>query len=83
MSRSVAGQLMTGRLPNVEAALVKELGTTLEQATPDVVRRIVPAPDRDLTAMLDYVTMVAPTFSIRGGTREILKGIVARGLGSR
>jgi hypothetical protein len=26
---------------------------------------------------------VAPTFSLRGGTREILRGIIARGLGLR
>lgn len=83
MSLAVANGMQNGRGIAIEAALVKELGTTLEQATPDFLRRMVPAPDRNLTAMLDYVTMVAPTFSIRGGTREILKGIVARGLGSR
>jgi acyl-CoA dehydrogenase len=26
---------------------------------------------------------VAPSFSLRGGTREILRGILARGLGLR
>jgi len=32
---------------------------------------------------LTYVTRVAPSFSLRGGTREILRGIIARGLGLR
>jgi hypothetical protein len=27
--------------------------------------------------------MTAPSFSLRGGTREILRGIIARGLGLR
>ena len=29
------------------------------------------------------VTLVAPSFSLRGGTREILRGMIARGLGLR
>jgi hypothetical protein len=37
----------------------------------------------DLAQALAYVTQAAPTFSLRGGTREILRGIIARGLGLR
>jgi hypothetical protein len=33
--------------------------------------------------VLAHAVMRAPSFSIRGGTREILRGIVARGLGVR
>jgi hypothetical protein len=29
------------------------------------------------------VLQVCPTFSLRGGTREILRGVIARGLGLR
>jgi acyl-CoA dehydrogenase len=29
------------------------------------------------------VTQVAPSFSLRGGTRDILRGMIARGLGLR
>ena len=36
-----------------------------------------------LAEVADYVTRAAPSFSLRGGTREILRGIVARGLGLR
>jgi hypothetical protein len=39
-----------------------------------------PAP---LLSALAYVTQVAPTFSLRGGTREILRGMIARGMGLR
>jgi hypothetical protein len=33
--------------------------------------------------VLAYLTQMAPSFSLRGGTREILRGIIARGLGLR
>ena len=32
---------------------------------------------------LNYVTQVAPSYSLRGGTRDILRGMIARGLGLR
>jgi hypothetical protein len=32
---------------------------------------------------LGYLVEHAPSFSLRGGTREILRGIIARGLGLR
>jgi hypothetical protein len=33
--------------------------------------------------MLDRALLYAPSYPIRGGTREILRGIIARGLGLR
>ena len=39
--------------------------------------------DADFQAALRYLTLVAPSFSLRGGTREILRGIIARGMGLR
>jgi acyl-CoA dehydrogenase len=33
--------------------------------------------------VMRYLTQTAPSFSLRGGTREILRGIIARGLGLR
>jgi acyl-CoA dehydrogenase len=32
---------------------------------------------------MQYLLMSAPSFSLRGGTREILRGIIARELGLR
>ena len=88
LSRSVAGMLQAGENPALQAALVKDLGALFEQAMPDVVRQLVgiePAMDagEDLAEVLAYITMTAPSFSLRGGTREILRGIIARGLGLR
>ena len=37
----------------------------------------------DLHQVLGYLTQTVPSFSLRGGTREILRGIIARGLGLR
>ena len=37
----------------------------------------------ELYRALLYVTHIAPSFSLRGGTREILRGIIARGMGLR
>lgn len=88
MSLSVAGKLAAGLSPATEAALVKDLGTELEQAIPRLIgdtlgRRPDQPPPLPLLRTLAYLEQVAPTFSLRGGTREILRGIIARGLGLR
>lgn len=88
LSRSVAGMLQNGDNPALEAALVKDLGAVLEQEIPEIARLLVEAePEanstRDYLAVLSYTMMHAPSFSLRGGTREILRGIIARGLGLR
>lgn len=88
MSRSVAGMLQAGRDPALEAAVVKDLGALVEQEIPAIARDLVAAgaPDRslrDFERVLAYTTLHAPSFSLRGGTREILRGIIARGLGLR
>lgn len=87
MSRSVAGMLQAGADPAVEAAIVKELGALLEQEIPEVARKLVlEEPDLGGSAfaqVLAYTLLNAPSFSLRGGTREILRGIIARGLGLR
>jgi alkylation response protein AidB-like acyl-CoA dehydrogenase len=88
MSIAVTGKLVRGESPLTHAALVKDLGTTLEQQIPDVVARLVGA-DATLQApasllrTLEYVALMAPSYSLRGGTREILRGMIARGLGLR
>lgn len=85
MSVSIAGMLAIGATPNQEAAVVKEVGVALEQRMPDLVRELagsqpaLPA----LAEMHRAATQLAPTFSLRGGTREIIRGIIARGLGLR
>jgi alkylation response protein AidB-like acyl-CoA dehydrogenase len=88
MSISVAGMLHAGQNPNLEAAVVKELGTTFEQEISEIVHGLTgvePTIDHgsELQRVLGSIVERAPSFSLRGGTREILRGIIARGLGLR
>lgn len=88
MSRGVATLLDRHEDAATHAAIVKDLGATFEQDLPEIARTLVDGePDlqstRDLLAVLAYTTMSAPSFSLRGGTREILRGIIARGMGVR
>jgi acyl-CoA dehydrogenase len=36
-----------------------------------------------LLRTLAFVARIAPSYSLRGGTREILRGMITRGLGLR
>lgn len=88
MSRSIAGMLSRGENPALQATIVKDLGTTLEQEIPEIARSLVPVEASQTGSDLFAVTLArtllaAPSFSLRGGTREILRGIIARGLGLR
>lgn len=87
MSLSIASQLDRGENPATEAAYVKDLGTTLEQEIPELAHTLIEcAPTingSDYERLLTYLTQFSPSFSLRGGTREILRGIIARGLGVR
>ncbi|MCW5623858.1 MAG: acyl-CoA dehydrogenase family protein [Burkholderiales bacterium] len=88
LSVAVTGKLARGESPIVEAALVKDLGTSLEQFIPaaiadDLASREGQSVPMELLLTLDYLTQVAPSFSLRGGTRDILRGMIARGLGLR
>ena len=90
MSFSIAAMMERGEAPEVEAALVKDLGTHFDQDGPVVAREAdsehvragLPA-DSSFGAMLDRAMLYAPSHTIRGGTQEMLRGIVARGLGLR
>ncbi|MGJ7611649.1 MULTISPECIES: acyl-CoA dehydrogenase family protein [unclassified Variovorax] len=88
MSLAVTEKVAQGGSPIVEAALVKDLGTAVEQLIPAAIADDLYGRDGqhvplELLRTLDYVTQVAPSFSLRGGTRDILRGMIARGLGLR
>ncbi|MBE0550049.1 MAG: acyl-CoA dehydrogenase family protein [Rubrivivax sp.] len=88
MSLAVTAQVNAGASPVTEASLVKDLGTELEQFMPQAIAdALAQTAQHDTPAALlrtlAYVTQFAPTFSLRGGTREVLRGIIARGLGLR
>jgi hypothetical protein len=88
LSQSVAGMLESGKSPALQACIVKDLGALFEQEIPEVARLLVEAEpsltdECEYSAALATSIMAAPSFSLRGGTREILRGIIARGLGLR
>jgi alkylation response protein AidB-like acyl-CoA dehydrogenase len=88
MSVATTSRLAAGESPVIEAALMKDLGTQLEQDIPAWIADAVAADDTvvaddELLRTLSYVTQIAPSYSLRGGTREILRSMIARGLGLR
>ncbi len=87
MSLGIAAQLNRGEQPVLAASFVKDLGTEFEQALPGWVAQALEQGDAPaapaLSQTLAYLTQIQPTFSLRGGTRQILRGIIARGLGLR
>ena len=85
LSLSVARQIDRGESPAAESALVKEMGTRFEQDVLDGVRRLVDLePSLDSSSVFERLlaraTLTAPSFTIRGGTNEILRSVAARGL---
>jgi acyl-CoA dehydrogenase len=87
MSLAVAGALADGEAPEVAAALVKDVGTRLENEIIEVARLLTATePDPDaagFAGMLAHAVLHAPGFTLRGGTNEILRSVVARGLALR
>lgn len=88
MSIAVTALLVKRESPAIEASLVKDLGTTFEQALPiligdDLAGHPDEPVDPEIWRTITYLNHIAPSFSLRGGTREILRGIIARGLGLR
>ena len=86
MSVSVASMLEAGREPVAEAAIVKDLGTVWEQLLPHQVRELaslLDVEDSTFAESLDFEIKTAPKLTIQGGTTEVLRGVIARGLGLR
>ena len=88
LSLAVAGRLDAGAAPEVEAAIVKDLGTRFERAVAEALRLALPLePEAGgapvPAAALGASLLALPSFTLRGGTNEILRSIIARGLGLR
>jgi len=89
LSVSVARALAGGQAPVNEAALVKDLGTRFEQDSVELAADLfsyvaADAPGcAELAALLDAARLHSPLFTLRGGTNEVLRGVVARGMGLR
>jgi acyl-CoA dehydrogenase len=88
MSIGIATAIEEGRQPAVEAALVKDLGTRFEGEIAEAARALWPviptlaSPDA-YAGLMAQAILHMPSSMLRGGTNEVLRGIVARGLGVR
>jgi alkylation response protein AidB-like acyl-CoA dehydrogenase len=88
LSISVATRLDAGEEPALEASVLKDLGVTFEQSIPEIAQQILGIAPRldcgsDFESSLAYVQQACVSFSLRGGTTEIMRGVIARGLGLR
>jgi hypothetical protein len=88
LSGAIAGELDAGRAPELEAALVKDLGTRFEQEIPGIVRELTASGESQrqnhlLRQLQQYAILHAPSYTVRGGTKEVMRSIIARGLGLR
>lgn len=83
MAFDVASAIDTGTRPVFEAAMLKDLGTVLERDVNEFARELLDAeadPSVDGAAgLLAQGILAAPGFTIRGGTTEVLRTIIARG----
>src|SRR5690606_33209806 len=84
MSLSIARRLDAGDLPAVEAALVKDMGTQFENQAVEVIRRLVNTEvdphAGEFEELLADAIVTAPTFTLRGGTNEVLRTVIAKDL---
>lgn len=86
MSLGVASLLEKGKSPDIEAALVKDLGTEFEKEVIEVTRDLISArpsikSKNRLEVLLAEAILHAPGFTLRGGTTEILRSIISKGVG--
>jgi len=82
LSMNVADSIQRGEIPSTEAAMVKDLGTRFEGDIIETARLLVSpvGGGDDFQRLYHEAVLAAPGFTLRGGTSEILRGIVARGL---
>ena len=88
LSISVARALTDGEDAASRAALVKDLGTRFEQDSVELVADLIdgveprsPHAGR-LRGLLATARLHSPLFTLRGGTNEVLRGVVAKGMGA-
>ena len=89
LSISVARALAAGEDAATRAALVKDLGTRFEQDSVELAADLLdrfdlrtPEAGR-LAELVATARLHSPLFTLRGGTNEVLRGVVARGMGVR
>jgi alkylation response protein AidB-like acyl-CoA dehydrogenase len=85
VSLSVARLIDDGQAPAVESAMGKDLGTEFEQWVLAGLQQLVDLePSLGATSEFERLfakaLLVAPSWTLRGGTNEILRGVIAKGL---
>lgn len=88
MSLGIAGLLQEGASPEMEAALVKDMSTNFERELLEKLRKVLPqnilaTSEGLLPGLLRDGILRVPSSTLRGGTNEVLKGMIARQLGMR
>ena len=88
MSFSIASMIETGQSPETQAAFVKELGNAFEKQLVETIRgmsNLIPFNkwSPGLKSLFEDATLRIPANSLRGGTSEIMKGIISKQLGLR
>lgn len=84
MSLSVSASIARGEAADVKASLVKDLGTLYEGEVVEAIRRESSTrtwEDHQFDVLLESAVFHKPSFTLRGGTNEILRGMVARSMG--
>jgi Acyl-CoA dehydrogenase, N-terminal domain/Acyl-CoA dehydrogenase, middle domain len=85
MSLGIAQMLEEGVPSNIIASLVKDMGTNFEQSIAEITRLVVNAipsthSESRIEKLMAQSILQSPGFTLRGGTTEILRGIVAKGV---
>ncbi|WP_085990946.1 acyl-CoA dehydrogenase family protein [Oceanobacillus senegalensis] len=85
MSIGIAQYLEEGRDVAIAAALVKDLGTKFEKSIAETARLIISSTPsvhsvKQFEKYLAQSILHSPGFTLRGGTTEILRGIVTKGM---
>ncbi|MDT4925376.1 MAG: hypothetical protein QOG01_3089 [Pseudonocardiales bacterium] len=88
LSLSVARLIDEGGAPSVYASMAKDMGSVLEQDTVAMISRRCPADivngsGSEFLDLLYEAVLMAPSFTIRGGTTEIIRSVIQRGLVQR
>lgn len=84
MSKSVAAAQTRGADATTVAGIVKMLGTATEaELTERIAIETLPPAAADLRRHTEMALNTRPGFTLRGGTNEILRGVVAREIGLR
>jgi alkylation response protein AidB-like acyl-CoA dehydrogenase len=86
MSLDIVGAVAQGQDVNVQAAMVKDLGAQFEQGSVEEIARLRQwdgtrgEDETGIPVLLSKLSRLSICFTIRGGAREVLRGIVGKGL---